>query len=173
MSRSISICVFDYRGYGKSSGRTKTDTLFYDMEDTYKYLINTLNYDKEQIIIAGESIGSYPAAKLANKYQSKKLIIFSGMYSLSLTVKHLYPLLFPFIKLFISKDLHVYKELEKFNGNTLIFHSKDDEIVDYNNALENSKLKTSGHIKLITSTGGHNDTVIDWEIINQFVKGYN
>ena len=170
MMRGISICVFDYRGYGKSSGKTTTDTLFYDMEDTYKYLINTLNYNRNQIIIAGESIGSYPAAKLANKYQTDKLIIFYGLHSLSLTVKKLYPILFPFIKLFISKDLRVYKELETYDGNTLILHSKDDQIVNYSNALENSKIKTNGNIKLVTITGGHNDPIIDWEIINQFVK---
>ena len=170
MSRGISICIFDYRGYGKSTGRTTTNTLFYDMEDTYKYLVNTLNYNKSQIIIAGESIGSYPAAKLANKYQTNKLIILYGMHSLSLTVKHLYPLVYPFIKVFISKDLRVFKELERYNGNTLILHSKEDNIVDYNNALENSKIKTNGHIKLVTITGGHNNPTIDWETINQFVK---
>lgn len=170
MSRGLSICIFDYRGYGKSTGRTTTDSLFYDMEDTYKYMIHHLKYNKEQIIIAGESIGSYPAAKLANKYQNDKLIILYGLHSLSLTTKHLYPLLYPFIKLFISKDLRVYKELENYNGTTLLLHSKEDQIVDYNNAIENSKIKTNGTIKLITITGGHNNAVIDWETINQFVK---
>lgn len=170
MSRGISICIFDYRGYGKSGGRTNTDTMHQDMEDVYKYLIYKLKHNPEQIIIAGESIGSYPAAKLANKYQCRKLIILYGMHSLSLTTKKLYPLLYPFVKLFISKDLRVYKELETYNGNTLILHSKEDEIVDYSNALENSKIKSNGNIQLVTIKGGHNDAIIDWEIVNQFVK---
>ena len=51
-----------------------------------------------------------------------------------------------------------------------MLHSKEDQIVDYNNAIENSKIKTNGTIKLITITGGHNNAVIDWETINQFVK---
>jgi uncharacterized protein len=172
MSRGISICIFDYRGYGKSSGRTNMDTMFHDMEDVYKYLIYKLKHNPEQIVIAGESIGSYPAAKLANKYQCKKLLLLYGLHSLSLTTKKLYPLLYPFIKLFISKDLRVYKELETYNGNTLILHSKEDEIVDYSNALENSKIKSNGNIQLVTIKGGHNAAIIDWEIVNQFVKEY-
>lgn len=170
MSRGISICIFDYRGYGKSSGITNMDTMFHDMEDVYKYLIYKLNHNPKQIVIAGESIGSYPAAKLANRYQCRKLVIFYGMHSLSLTTKKLYPLLYPFLKLFIAKDLRVYKELETYNGNTLILHSKEDEIVDYSNALENSKIKSNGNIQLVTIKGGHNDAIIDWETVNQFVK---
>ena len=170
ISRGISICMFDYRGYGKSTGITKIDTLFHDMEDTYYYLTRELNHNPNNIIIAGESIGSYPAAKLANKHNSKKLIIFYGMHSLSLTVKHLYPLMYPFIKLFISKDLQVYKELETYSGDTLILHSKEDKIVNYNNALENSKVKSNGNITLVTITGGHNDPAVDWERVNQFIK---
>lgn len=170
MSRGISICIFDYRGYGKSSGRTNMNTMYHDMEDVYKYLIYKLKHNPEQIVIAGESIGSYPAAKLANRYQCRKLLLLYGLHSLSLTTKKLYPLLYPFVKLFISKDLRVYKELETFNGNTLILHSKEDKIVDYSNALENSKIKSNGKIQLVTIKGGHNDAVIDWEIVNQFVK---
>ena len=59
-SRGISICLFDCRGYGKSSGTSNINTLFYDMEDTYKYLKNINN--QRTIVAAGESIGSYPAA---------------------------------------------------------------------------------------------------------------
>ena len=44
------------------------------MEDTYIYLTKTIQNNRT-IVVAGESIGSYPAAKLANKYQLKKLII--------------------------------------------------------------------------------------------------
>ena len=92
------------------------------------------------------------------------------MHSLSLTVKYLYPLLYPFIKLFVSKDLQVYKELETYNGNTLILHSKEDNIVNYNNALENSKIKSNGNIKLITIMGDHNNAIIDWETVSLFTK---
>lgn len=170
ISRGISFIMFDYRGYGKSTGKTQMSTMFHDIEDVYKYMISTLNYKKDQVVVVGESIGSYPASKLATKYQCRKLIILYGLHSLSLTVKHLYPLLYPFAKLFVSKDLKVYEELKKYNGDTLILHSKEDKIVNYNNALENSKIKTNGNIKLITITGGHNDAVIDWESINQFIK---
>ena len=167
--RGISFCMFDYRGYGKSSGNTKIETLFYDMEDTYLYLTKHMKNNR-LIYAAGESIGSYPAAKLASKYQLKKLIIFYGLHSLSLTVKHLYPLLYPFVKLFVSKDLQVYRELETYNGDTLILHSKEDNIINYNNALENSKIKSNGHIKLITIGGDHNNAIIDWETVSLFIK---
>ena len=60
--------------------------------------------------------------------------------------------------------------METYSGDTLILHSKEDKIVDYNNALENSKIKSNGTIKLITINGGHNDSIIDWESVSQFIK---
>ena len=169
MSRGISFLMFDYRGYGRSSGKTNIDTLFYDMEDSYKYIIRELKYNEDDILFAGESIGSYPASKMANKYQNKKLIILCGIHSLSFVVKHLYPFLYPFALVLMSGDLRVDKELTTYNGSTLILHSKEDTIIHYNNALENSKLP-NGEIKLITIQGGHNDAVIDWETVSQFIK---
>ena len=108
---------------------------------------------------------------LSKKMQNQTFLsVLMQLRSKSTPKKYCLQLLYPFAKLFVSKDLKVYEELKKYNGDTLILHSKEDKIVNYNNALENSKIKTNGNIKLVTITGGHNDPNIDWEAINQFVK---
>jgi esterase/lipase len=177
-AHSVSFIFFDYRGFGKSTGYSTINSSVTDTEDWYTYAINKLNYKKEDIVSVGESIGSYPAAKLAEKHELDKLVILYGLHSLALTVKHMMPLLYPLIYIFVFNDLHVGDVLKKYKGNTLLLHSKTDELVHYDNALNNLEVKkmtdednnTYGTTKLVEIQGGHNSPIIDWETVINFIK---
>ncbi len=54
----ISAFVYDYRGYGESTGRPSMTGLISDGQDAYDYLSKTLGYKADQIIFYGESIGT-------------------------------------------------------------------------------------------------------------------
>jgi alpha/beta superfamily hydrolase len=167
-SHNVSFIFFDYRGFGKSTGHTTIDTTVKDTEDWYNYVVNILKYKKENIVIVGESIGSYPAAKLAAKYNLDKLVILYGLHSLALTMRYMIPIIYPLIYILIFRDLRVGDILKKYKGHTLILHSKTDEIIQYDNAIQNSKM--NDNIKLVEITGGHNTPKIDWEILINFIK---
>ena len=160
--------IFDYRGFGGSCGFSTIDTIVDDMEDCYKTLLD-MGYKTENIVAMGESIGSFPASKLAAKYQLPKLIILYGLHSLLETVNHLLPTISYFIHFFVQNDLRVDQNLKIYKGNTLLLHSKSDEIVSYNNALLNQKINND-RTKLIDITGGHNTPVINWSDIFLFIS---
>ena len=168
MSHNISFLFFDYRGFGKSKGYSTIESTFHDTEDCYKFLINELHYSHDKIIPMGESIGSYPSSKLAVKYNSHKLIILYGLHSLAMTVKKMMSMMYPLIYIFVYNDLRVGDTLKQYNGEVLILHSKTDEIVNYCNATSNNDVCKNS--TLVEINGGHNSPVIDWEIIDQYIK---
>lgn len=162
-----SFLLFDYRGFGKSTGNTFIDTTYDDTTDWFNYLIKTKKINKTKIIPMGESIGCYPAAKLAEKYQLSNLILLAGFHNISDVINNIlvYPIGY-FISLLAKGDLDVGSCLQNYKGNLLILHSKNDNLISYQNAINNNKY--GGH--LVEIQGDHNNPIFDWNIINKYIK---
>lgn len=132
------VFVFDYRGYGKSESEISSEKQFYDdAEAAYLALAN--RYGNRQVIVAGYSIGTAAAARLAALHTPTLLLLQAPYYSLSDLMSSLYP--------FVPGFLLQYKfETHKFVAQTkspiAIFHGELDEII-YPGSSE--KLKT--HLK--------------------------
>ena len=165
MDCNISFFIFDYQGFGKSNGQTFLESIYSDADACYDYLKNELKIKK--IIPIGESIGSFAAAKLAKERKCEKLILFAGINSISSVVEKLLP--FPLIKWITKGDLDVGKNLKDYNGKTLILHSKNDEIVSYDNALKNLEICGTDKAKFINIARPHNTLKIDWKHVKEFI----
>jgi hypothetical protein len=162
----ISVLMFDYMGFGKSTGETLIESIYDDAVDCMEYLVKEKNVNINDIVPIGESIGCFPASKIASVYNLPKVIIFAGFHSISDAIYDLLPVPLNYVGSLISYgDLHTGKYLEKFNGKSLLFHSKEDEVVSYNNALKNSKYGCT----LIDVKGTHNNLDIDWNIVRDFI----
>lgn len=57
LESGISVLLYDYKGYGRSTGKAKLQTLITDAQAAYKYLADTQRYTAKEIILVGESIG--------------------------------------------------------------------------------------------------------------------
>jgi len=159
--------IFDYCGFGKSTGSTFINSTYDDAESVFQYLVNIEKVNKDNIIPIGESIGSYPAAKLAETYKLPKLVILSGFHSISDVIKEI--IVFPFghiLSIISNGDMDVGECLQKYNGNPLILHSKTDEIISYQNAVKNSQYGG----KIVDIQGGHNTSVIDWGAVDTYMQ---
>lgn len=58
------VLLFDYRGYGRSSGRSTEQSLTEDAEAAYDWLLGQ-GVTARQIIVLGQSLGDAPAAQLS------------------------------------------------------------------------------------------------------------
>ena len=164
---NISFLIFDYKGFGKSSGKTYVNSTYDDARNCYEYMKNTLKIDN--IIPFGESIGCYPASKVALTYQTDKLILLSGPHNISTVVSNIFgKYISKIINLFTAGDIDVGNNLINYNGKTLILHSKDDRIVCYENSKLNEKMCTSS--EFIDIKGGHNNPKIEWKDIMKFIS---
>lgn len=67
--------VFDYRGYGASSGDPSESGLYIDAATAFEYLATTRGVRSEHILIVGHSLGSAVATELASRQVPAGLIL--------------------------------------------------------------------------------------------------
>jgi pimeloyl-ACP methyl ester carboxylesterase len=77
-----SVLLYDYRGYGLSSGKSSLDSICDDGATMYSYAINDLGYRPNQVVLYGESIGTAVTCSLAANLPCAGVILQSGFTSL-------------------------------------------------------------------------------------------
>jgi uncharacterized protein len=85
------LVVFDYRGYGKSTGAIDSELqLHQDALALYEFARSRFEVDR--FVIVGRSIGTGIAARLAAQHPPEKLILETPYFSLPDLVKTIYPI---------------------------------------------------------------------------------
>jgi pimeloyl-ACP methyl ester carboxylesterase len=131
--------VMDYRGYGKSGGKIKSEKQFYtDVQTVYQQM--ALEYPEDYIAVVGFSIGTAAAAMLAARHKPRLLLLLAPYHSLEDMLGRIYP----FVPSFLLKyKFRTYAFIEKSNAPVYIFHGNLDEVIPYE-----SSLKLKNHLDL-------------------------
>lgn len=153
IARGYDLLVYDYRGYGKSTGKIKNEKMLYsDASMIYKKLL--YDYKEKDIIIYGTSLGTGIAAKLAHKNHPKLLILETPYCNFYDVAKFHYPYL-P-TSVLMHYQFKTDKILANVKSPVYLFHGTDDETVPYNSSERLVKL--SENITLFTiPNGSHNN----------------
>lgn len=126
INRGYGLLAIDYRGYGKSSGSPTEWGLYEDAVAALNWL-HDKNYNNQQIIIYGESIGTAVAIEVSQERNFNKIILESPLSSLVDVGKEIYPFL-PVS--FLLKDRYdSLAKLDKVNSPIFIFHGAEDSII--------------------------------------------
>jgi alpha-beta hydrolase superfamily lysophospholipase len=136
------IFILDYRGFGKSNGSISSEEQFYeDVQAAYNKVKS--RYPENQIIIAGYSIGTGPAAYLASKNHPKALLLLAPYYNLTALGDNQ----FPFVPHFLLKyKFETNAFIQKVTAPIYIFHGNKDQVIPHENSERLSKLlKHSDH----------------------------
>jgi len=152
----LNVLIFDYRGYGKSSGRPGEEGFYRDAQAAYDYLISRNDINKDKIIAFGVSLGGPVATELCLRRNAKALILESTFVSLLSYAKDLYPSL-P-VQFLVHEKYDTLLKIKKINIPKLIIHGVDDEIVLYKHArfLYDAAVPPK---KFIAFHGGHSDDI--------------
>ncbi|SMD45436.1 hypothetical protein SAMN00777080_4087 [Aquiflexum balticum DSM 16537] len=146
------IFILDYRGYGKSEGKiTSQKQLFEDNQMIYDQLKK--EYNEQDIIILGYSIGTGMAAYLASENNPKRLILQAPFYSLTDLAGQLFPILPSFI---IRYKFANHQYLENCTMPITIFHGNQDEVIPYKSSLRLKEALKSKVDLIILDGVGHN-----------------
>ena len=138
-----SVLLFDYRGYGNSTGTPTEQGLRDDTLAMWNYTINTLNWNPNNVVLFGESLGcslvSYLGSHLilANKEMPRGIIMMSGFYSLKKTVSTMFGYLISLLLVYEfdnNKYLGLIKEKNP-DYPVLILHSKKDDLLSFDHAV--------------------------------------
>ena len=152
-TKGYDVLFYDYRGYGKSSGRIKNEKmLFSDASIIYKELL--YDYKERDVIVYGTSLGTGVAAYIAHENHPNKLILETPYFNFYDVAKFHYPYLPNSILL--NYHFKTDKYLPKVKSKVFLFHGTEDETVPYSSSERLEKL--SDNITLFTiDEGSHNN----------------
>lgn len=158
LDQNIRVFIFDYRGYGKSSGRPSETGLYKDGLAAYDFLANQKHIPPERIILFGRSLGAAITLEIALKRNVGAIILESAFTSSKGMAKTLF-----LFKLFASLLPSHYNNLEKIGLITvpkLIIHGEDDEIVPFYMGQEMYNIAKPPKYFFPIKNAGHNDTYL-------------
>jgi fermentation-respiration switch protein FrsA (DUF1100 family) len=125
----LSALLFDYRGYGASTGTPTEAGTYADAEATWRYLTESRKIPAEQIVLLGESLGGAVAAHLAVRQTPAALVLHSAFTSVPDLGGDIYPFL-P-VRLLTRFQYDALATLRDVNCPVLVVHSRDDDIVPF------------------------------------------
>lgn len=138
-SLGYDIFILDYRSFGKSEGEIENEEqLSKDISIVYKKVAE--KYAGNKIIIAGYSIGSGFATKLALENNPKALILQAPYYNFLELSSSKVPFFPDFMKKF-SLETNLY--LPKIKSPIYIFHGTKDQLIPIDNSIRLKKLLKS------------------------------
>lgn len=151
---NFDLFVLNYRGFGKSNGKISSEKQFNnDMQMVYDYFKK--EYDEENIIIYGYSLGTGPAAVLAQNNNPRILILRSPYYSMvELTSKYFSYL--P-VALLQKYKFPVYENLRNIKCPVLIIHGEKDKKIPVTVAYRLKEQFKPGDNLLIIKNQGHDE----------------
>jgi len=150
----FNVMIFDYPGYGKSSGTPSDKNVIDSAEVAWKYLTEDRKTPENKIIVIGRSLGGAPASHLAAKYKPAMLCSEAAFISAKEVGRDIMPIL-P-TSLLCRVNLPTGKNIAKANCPVLIIHSPDDEIIKYRHGKALFKLAPDPK-EFHSLPGGHND----------------
>ncbi len=152
-----STLIFDYRGYGNSSGVPTEQGTYRDAEAAWRYLTEQRQIPSCRIVLFGESLGGAVAAWLAARQKPAALVIASGFTSVPDLGQQLYPFLPVRWLARIRYDTREY--LRAVAAPVLIAHSPEDDIIpfEHGRVLYAAANPPKQFLEL---AGGHNDGFI-------------
>lgn len=123
----LDVLIFDYRGYGKSSGKPTEDGTYEDVRAAWDHLVEQRGLSPDRIVLFGRSLGGAVAAWLATHVKPAGLVIESTFTSAPDMAKRLFPYL-P-VKLVCSFKYDSLARMKQITCPVLIAHGEADDMI--------------------------------------------
>ena len=125
----LSLFIFDYRGYGRSSGHPSEQGTYRDAEAAWNYLTRVRQKDPQEIVVFGRSLGGSIAAWVSQVHKPQVLILESSFSSLREAARDRLPGIF--VKLLVPDQYRTLQYLTMVHCPVLVLHSREDEIISF------------------------------------------
>jgi uncharacterized protein len=125
----LNVLVYDYGGYGRSTGRPSERRCYEDIRAMWNWLVEEREIAPERIVLFGRSLGAGPASQLATEVTPAAIILESAFASVPDMARTIYPV-FP-VGLLARHRFDNVSKAPKFTAPVLIIHSEGDTIIPY------------------------------------------
>ena len=145
--------IFDYRGYGKSTGRIESEAqLHADVRAAWDRI--SPQYRDKPIVIYGRSLGTGLGAYLARDVHPALLVLVTPYVSLAAAAKRTYPLAPEWLLKYPRRTHAIAGDLKT---PVLLIHGTRDELLPIDNSEDLKKLIRSPVEMLVIDGAAHND----------------
>lgn len=125
----FNIFLFDYRGYGESSGKPSEKGTYLDAIAAWDYLTKEKKITADEIIIFGRSLGGGVATELAKNVSPTMLILESTFTSMPNISKEHYP--FMPTNIIVKHKYDTVRKLKDITCPVVVIHSRNDEVIPF------------------------------------------
>ncbi len=154
----LSLFLFDYRGFGKSTGRPSEQGLYKDGLAARTYLEEKEKIALERIVLHGHSIGAAVAIEVALQKKVRGLVIESAFTSTKDMAKTL--ALFALLSPVLPTNYNNLEKIRRVPAPKLIVHGDRDEIVPFMMGRKLFEAATEPKLFYPVRHAGHNDVFI-------------
>ena len=126
---AVDIFAFDYRGYGKSSGRPRESNIIADARLARRTYATLAGCPESSIVLMGRSLGGAVATRLAAEDGARALVLQSTFTSLPDVAARQYPWL-P-VRWLMKNRYDSLDRIHQFHGPLLSSHSEGDTILPF------------------------------------------
>lgn len=159
------VFMYDYRGYGKSTGWINNENdIHVDAEEIYQKIIP--EYHGKRIVFYGRSLGTGIAAKLSTIHEPEVLILTTPYYNFEDVVSHIYPVV-P-VSILLKYKFRTDQFLRQISCPVHLLHGTEDELVPYESSVKLEKL--GDHITLTTIQGATHGDLPDYPAFRSQIK---
>ena len=158
MKKDLQVLLFDYRGYGKSTGSPSENGIYMDTQAAYDYLVNKEKIPSDKIVLAGHSIGAAAAIDTATKNHVRSIIIESAFTSTKDMSKKIFPM--NLISFLLPANYNNLEKIAKISVPKLFIHGQEDEIVPFEMGKKLFAISMEPKYFYPIKGAGHNDTFV-------------
>ena len=129
VEQGLQVFIFDYRGYGRSTGKPSEKGLYLDGLAAYDYLISTQQIAPDAVIPFGRSLGAAVALEIA-LHRMVKSVIIEGAFTSTREMARTMPL-FYLVSFVVPSHYNSAEKIRRITVPILVVHAQRDEIVPY------------------------------------------
>ena len=131
MAVGFDVLLFDYRGYGRSSGRPGEQGTYRDARAALACLLDQPGVDASRVLYLGESLGGAVAVDLALAHPPAGVVLISAFTSIREMARHHYP----FIPAALVPDAYpTLRRIPDLGAPLLVLHGEGDAVVALSHA---------------------------------------
>ncbi|MEV5837808.1 alpha/beta hydrolase [Nocardia sp. NPDC052112] len=159
----LDVLTFDYRGYGRSTGRPTEHGTYLDAHAARRVLLEQPGVDPDRVLYLGKSLGGGVLLELATEHPPTGLILMSTFTGLRDAARAVYPFL---PSPFVPDAYPSLRRIRKLAAPVLIMHGDQDELLPLRHA-ERLYAAAPEPKRLVVFPGGHHNdlimsTGVDW-----------
>jgi fermentation-respiration switch protein FrsA (DUF1100 family) len=126
----LAVLIFDYPGYGRSTGKPTEAGAYAAGEVMYRHLVQDRGIAPERIVLQGGSLGAAVAIELARKHPHRALVLVGPFTSLADMASLVFPWLPP-IRWAVGNHFDNLAKIGECKGPVFIAHGTKDTIIPF------------------------------------------